>query len=497
MRVELRDIRKIYGPVRANDGISLAVPAASIQGILGENGAGKSTLMKILSGFILPDAGGILLDGEPVSIRSPADAIRLGIGMLHQDPLDFPPMKLIDDFILGRPGGLGLDKRAAAKEFRALAAQCDFALEPEAWVDSLTVGERQQLEILRLLWLGARVLILDEPTTGISLPQKEKLFATLKRLAGEGMTVIFVSHKLEDVEFLCDRAAVLRQGRLIGEALPPFDTRRLVEMMFGKEVSLAERTTTARASGILQVKGVSLESLRIQMRNLSFEVRAGEVIGLAGMEGSGQSTFLGACAGLTRPVEGSFCIEDEDMTGRSHHDYKREGVAYLPAARLEEGLVPGLSLTEHFVLAEEMKGLFIDRRRAQRLTEERIALYNIKGRPESSVESLSGGNQQRMLLALLRSPLSLILVEHPTRGLDIESTIYIWSKLKERCAEGTGIVFISADLDEVLQYSDRVIVFFAGKVSPPLPAASLSVDRLGALIGGKGWEELEKEVAHA
>ncbi len=497
MQVELRDIRKTYGPVKANAGISLRIPAASIQGILGENGAGKSTLMKILSGFILPDSGEIFLDGQAVSIRSPADSIRNGIGMLHQDPLDFPPMKLIDDFILGHPGALGLGKAAAAREFRALAEQFDFALEPEAWVDSLTVGERQQLEILRLLWLGARVLILDEPTTGISLPQKEKLFATLKRLAAEGMSILFVSHKLEDVEFLCDRAAVLRQGSLVGEARPPFDTRTLVEMMFGKEVPLAERRTTVRESGILQVRDVSLEGLRIQMRNVSFEVRAGEVIGLAGMEGSGQSTFLGACAGLSRPVEGSFCIEEQDMTGRSHHDYKKEGVAYLPAARLEEGLVPGLSLTEHFVLAEEKKGVFIDRRKARRLAQERIELYNIKGRPESTVESLSGGNQQRMLLALLRSPLSLILVEHPTRGLDIESTIYIWSKLKARCAEGTGIVFISADLDEILQYSDRVIVFFAGKVSPPLPASSLNVDRLGALIGGKLWEELESEVAHA
>jgi simple sugar transport system ATP-binding protein len=497
MQVELRDIRKTYGPVKANAGISLRVPAASIQGVLGENGAGKSTLMKILSGFILPDSGEIFLDGAPASIRSPADAIAQGIGMLHQDPLDFPPMKLVDDFILGRPGSLGLGKRAAAREFRALAAQFDFALDSDAYVDSLTVGERQQLEILRLLWLGARVLILDEPTTGISLPQKEKLFATLKRLAGEGMTILFVSHKLEDVEFLCDRAAVLRQGSLIGEAGPPFDTRHLVEMMFGKEVPLAARTTTVRQGGILSVKDVSLEGLRVQMRNVSFDVRAGEVIGLAGMEGSGQSTFLGACAGLNRPVEGSFCIEEQDMTGLSHHEYKRQGVAYLPAARLEEGLVPGLSLTEHFVLAEEMKGIFIDRRRAAALAAERIALYNIKGRPDSTVESLSGGNQQRMLLALLRSPLSLILVEHPTRGLDIESTIYIWGKLKERCAEGTGIVFISADLDEVLQYSDRVIVFFAGKVSPPLPASSLSVDKLGGLIGGKGWEEFGNEVANA
>jgi len=490
MRVELRDIEKSFGAVRANAGITLDIPSATIQGLLGENGAGKSTLMKVLSGLIRPDSGQILLDGVPTSVSSPSDAIRKGVGMLHQDPLDFPPMRLLDDFVLGRRGGLLVDRRSAARDFRELAGRFGFDLDPEGYVDALTVGERQQLEILRLLWLGARVLILDEPTTGISLPQKEKLFATLKRLASEGMTILFVSHKLEDVEFLCDRAAVLRQGRLVGTAEPPFDTKTLVSMMFGKEVPLAPKATAVPGTGVLAAKGVCLESPRLRIANVNLAVRSGEVIGLAGMEGSGQSLFLSACAGLARPVGGSFCLDEAevDMTGRSHLDYKRSGVAYLPAARLEQGLVPGMTLSEHFTLAEGTRGLFVDRRKAARLAEERIASFNIKGRPESPVESLSGGNQQRALLALLRTPLSLVLVEHPTRGLDIESTIYIWGKLKERCAKGTAIVFVSADLDEILQYSDRVLVFFAGRVTPPLDAASLDVERLGRLIGGKGWE---------
>jgi len=185
------------------------------------------------------------------------------------------------------------------------------------------------------------------------------------------------------------------------------------------------------------------------------------------------------------------------MRGKGYHDYKRLGVAYLPAARLEEGLVPGLSLTEHFILAEEQKGFFIDQKAARRTAEERIGLFNIKGEPESKVEALSGGNQQRALLALMRERLRLILVEHPTRGLDIESTIYIWGKLKERCSRGTAIVFISSDLDEILQYSDRVLVFFAGKVSPPLEAEGLTASELGRLIGGKGWESFAREGIHA
>jgi len=491
MQIELREVRKTFGPVRANDGISLSVPAASIQGILGENGAGKSTLMKILSGFIRPDSGEIRLDGRTVVIHSPADAIRQGIGMLHQDPLDFPPMKVLDNFILGRPGSLFPDRRRAAREFRELASSFDFAIDPDAWVDRLTVGERQQLEILRLLGFGARALILDEPTTGISQPQKEKLFATLRRLAAQGMTVLFVSHKLEDVQLLCSSVAVLRQGALVGTASPPYDTSTLVRMMFERDVAPSPRTPPAPGAPVLSMRGVSLEALRLQISDVSFEARAGEIIGLAGMEGSGQSVLLSACAGLVRPVSGRVFLKDRDLTGLSYHSFMRDGVAYLPAARLEQGLVGGLSLSDHFVLSEG-KGLFIDRKAAGDLAADRICTYNIKGSPSSTVESLSGGNQQRMLLALLKKSLSLILLEHPTRGLDIESTLYIWRRLQERCAGGASIIFISADLDEVLQFSDRVLVFYAGRVSPPLPADRLTVESLGGLIGGTGWDALGK-----
>jgi general nucleoside transport system ATP-binding protein len=497
MLVELRHIYKSFGVVRANAGISMSIPPATIQGVLGENGAGKSTLMKILSGFIRPDRGEILLDGSAVTIRSPADAIRQGIGMLHQDPLDFPPMKLLDNFILGRRGGLFPDRRTAAREFRELAAQFDFALDSDAYVDTLTVGERQQLEILRLLWSGARVLILDEPTTGISQPQKEKLFATLKSLSSRGMTIVFVSHKLEDVEFLCSRVAVLRQGSLTGSCEPPYETKRLVHMMFGREISPGGRTAAVPGATVISLNGVSLEGVRLQIQDVTLEARAGEIVGLAGMEGSGQSVLLSACAGLIRPVAGRIALLERDVTGQSHLYFKKRGVAYLPAARLEQGLVAGLTLTEHFVLSEGMRGLFIDRRTAAETAKQRIQSHNIKGAPSHTVESLSGGNQQRLLLALLRNPLSLILLEHPTRGLDIESTMYIWGKLRERCARGAAILFISSDLEEVLQYSDRVLVFFAGRVSPALSSAHLAVEQLGELIGGKGWDRLGAEAARA
>ncbi len=487
MKVELRGIHKYFGKNHANDDINLTIPSGTIQGILGENGAGKSTLMKILSGFIHADGGEILLDGKPVKIASPAEAIHDGIGMLHQDPLDFPPMRIIDNFMLGQQGGLFPNRKHAAQDISLLQKEFGFSLDPESYVDSLTVGERQQLEIMRLLFLGARVFILDEPTTGISAAQKAKLFETLKRFPQQAITVIFVSHKLEDVENLCDQVAVLRQGKLIGEMNKPFNQKKLVEMMFGKEVPLGARQSAGQERSVLSLDHVSMEDARLKVKDVSFETRAGEVIGLAGMEGSGQDLFLRACAGLIRTVAGAVKVNDLDLTGKPYHAYKKHGVEFLPAARLEQALVPGLTLAEHFILAEKQTGVFIDRERGHALAQERIKTFNIKGAPVSAVESLSGGNQQRTLLSLLRDPLSLVLVEHPTRGLDIESVIYIWGKLKERCKQGAAIMFMSSDLDEILQYSDRVLVFYNGRVSQPLDANTTSVQQLGELIGGKGW----------
>lgn len=499
MNVELQNIHKTFGGVHANDNINLSIPAGMIQGILGENGAGKSTLMKVLSGFIQADSGTIFLDDKPVVIQSPADAIHHGVGMLHQDPLDFPPLKIIDNFILGQPGGLLLNRTTAIADFNRISNQFGFHLNPNSYTDSLTVGERQQLEILRLLWLGARVLILDEPTTGISALQKEKLFATLKILAKEGKTIIFVSHKLEDVEALCDRVAVLQQGKLVGEMSPPFNAEKLVEMMFGKVITFGGRASFKPGGSTLRLDNLSVEDYRLHIQNISINLRQHEVIGLAGMEGSGQALFLQACAGLVRPTGGHLYLKGTDRTTHTYHNFKKNGVVYLPAARLEEGLVPGMTLTEHVVLAGAQQGMFINRNAAAQKSQENIKAFNIKGQPESTVESLSGGNQQRALLSLMGDPLDLILVEHPTRGLDIESVMYIWSKLKERCRQGTSIIFISSDLDEILQYSDRILVFFAGQVSPSIDAATTSVEQLGQLIGGKGWEKINNttEAANA
>jgi general nucleoside transport system ATP-binding protein len=489
MRVELSHIHKHFGKVHANNDIHLTIPAGTIQGILGENGAGKSTLMKILSGFIQADEGEIRLDDKPILITNPADAIVHGIGMLHQDPLDFPPMRVIDNFLIGRhETGLFPDRKQAQQDLCNLEKQFDFNIDPETYVDTLTVGERQQLEILRLLWLGARVLILDEPTTGISALQRDKLFATLKKLVAQGMTVIFVSHKLEEVEGLCGRVAVLQRGRLVGETQPPYKTMDLVQMMFGKVVQPDQRVNAAQKDCALTVQDLSIEDYRLQIRDVNVQVSHGEVIGLAGMEGSGQRQFLRTLGGLMRPVAGKMVLDGgKNLAGKPYPAFMHSGISYMPAARLEEGLIPGLTLTEHFILCNDQHGFFINKEKALKTTTQAIQDFTIRGTPENQIETLSGGNQQRALLSLLRMPLRLLLMEHPTRGLDIESTIYIWAKLKERCRQGTSIVFISADLDEIIRYSDRILVFFGGRVSEPIDAATTSVEKLGQLIGGKGW----------
>ena len=487
MNVELRNIQKAFGLVRANDGISLTIPAGAIYGILGENGAGKSTLLKIMSGFLQADSGEILLDGQPVVIRSPADGIRRGIGMLHQDPLDFPSMEAVDDFLVGRRGGFFPDRKRAISELKKLAADFDFSVDPEAYVDALTVGERQQLEITRLLSIGVRVLILDEPTTGISASQKEKLFHALRRLAGQGMTIILVTHKLRDVEQLCGRVAVLRQGKCVGEAVSPFDDGALVKMMFGREFSHPEKSCAARNETALELRDLSVEARRMSVKRINLGVKIGEIIGLAGMNGSGQELILRACAGLARPVAGQIQVAGRDLTGRPYREFLDSGVAYLPASRMEAGLIRGLNVAEHCVLAGGQKGFAVDWPVAEQAAWQKIADLSIHATPSSPVESLSGGNQQRVLLGLLKENLHVILLEHPTRGLDIESSIYIWEKLKERCRNGASILFMSSDLDEILHYSDRIVVFFGGKVSPPMDAASARQEMIGEMIGGVGF----------
>ncbi len=483
MALELREIHKHFGPVRANDGITMTVEAGTLHGLLGENGAGKSTLMKVLSGFHEADSGEVVLDGQTIELRSPRDAIAAGIGMLHQDPLVFLPFSVLDNFMLGSED---TDRSSARRELEELATRFGFSFDPETPARTLTVGERQQLEIVRLLRLGAKVLILDEPTTGISAAQRQELFATLRTLAEQGLIVIFVSHKLEEVDELCTEVTVMRRGKVVGATTLPVPPERLVEMMFGKVVSFSDRDDVPIGDGTaLRLDTLSVSDRFTSIEDLRLSVRSGEVIGLAGLEGSGQQTFLRTCAGLLTPSSGSLSVSDTDLTGASYRDFLDAGVHFLPAGRLEEGLVQGLTVVEHFVLASRSTDFVIDWEDAEALAADKVTTHSIMGTGQSTAESLSGGNQQRLLLAMMPPDLRLLLMEHPTRGLDIESADWVWAQILKRRESGTAIVFASADLDELLRYSDRIMVFFGGRVFKVLGGDEIDGDRLGHLIGGR------------
>lgn len=485
MRIELHDIHKYYGASRANNGISLTIEPGAIHGILGENGAGKSTLMKIMAGTIRKNRGTMLINGMAADFSRPDQAIRLGLGMLYQDPLDFPSLTVLDNFMLGQTAGVRIRKRFFHRQLCRLSEQFGFSLNPDTPVKSLTIGERQQLELLRLLALGVEALILDEPTTGISGLQKDTLFNALKALAAKGKSVILVSHKLEDVETLCSRVTVLRQGRVSGNMTRPFSTETLLEMIFGTPPAPPVLLPVAPGDPILVMDSVSTIGGRCGLQNCCTRIREGEIIGLAGLEGSGQELFLRLASGIKKPSQGTITLNGIRMNGRDHHAFKDQRVVFMPSARLEEGLIPGLSIAEHVALQSSKNGFIVRWLEWLQKADQQICRFHIKGKPDSMVETLSGGNQQRLLLSLLPETPRLLLLENPTRGLDVESTHWIWEQLQHHRQNRASIVFSSTELDEILMIAHRILVFFDGRLIKDVDTKQTNIHELGKAIAGK------------
>jgi len=489
MHVTVRNIHKSFGSVHANDDVSLDIEPGIIMGILGENGAGKTTLMKILSGLIEKDSGEILIDGQPIQINQPADALSRGIGMLHQDPQDFPSMSIKEDVQVNSIK-TKTRSRLQWKDFQNWQRELGFDINIEQDVSDLTVGERQQLELLRLLWLGVDLLILDEPTTGISVEQKEMLFKALKKLTEVGKTIIFVSHKLDEIQSLCDFVAIMRRGKLVDVQSAPFDEDHLVFLMFGRNLTRTNPGRCVTQDVCLRIENLVIEDFRLLLRDINLELFKGEVLGLAGMEGSGQKQFLQTLAGLNPPSDGKIYFDSQLLSGHSCYLFQGKGIHFVPSARLEEGLFPGMTLSDHFFLSRADGGFLINKQEVVSYTHQKIERFQIKGQPFSLSEELSGGNQQRLLLALQREPAKILLLENPTRGLDIESANWIWGLLRQRCEKGTAIIFSSADLEELLFYADRIVVFYGGQVSNAIPSDTLDETKLGSMIGGKYWGAL-------
>ena len=485
MWIELRNIHKYYGSIQANCGVDLTIRPGSVYGILGENGAGKTTLMKILAGYSRKTRGAVLIDNSPVNYQTPAQAAKLGIGMLYQDPFDFPLLTALENFMVGQLSGIRNKKRVFGKIFEDMAGSLNFSLRPDSLVKKLTIGERQQLEILRLLAQGVQVLILDEPTTGISGEQKTILFQALKKLAGEDKSVILVSHKLADVESVCDKITVMRQGTVAGEMKSPFVTKSLLEMMFGTPPVPLTHPRVAPGDRVLEMTRVSAPGGRTDLRKCNLTIRRGEVVGLAGLEGSGQDVFLRTAAGLKQPSGGSIYLQGVNMSKKDYHAFKNQGVTYLPGSRLEHGLIPGLNIAQHVSLQDKQKGFFVKRRHAVLGAKIRIADFRIKAEPGSLVESLSGGNQQRLLLSFLPADPVLLLLDNPTRGLDMESVFWVWKYLHQYSQRKASIIFSSSELDEILMNADRVLVFFDGAVIKDTRTDQTDTQELGRAIAGK------------
>ena len=485
MTLDVDKISKHFGNVYANNNVSLSIDSGEIHGLLGENGAGKSTLVKILSGFFEKEAGEIRLNDQLLDLSSPKDSIKCGIGILHQEPMVFLPFSVLDNFLIGSTDQFFAPRKEALKQFQEICNKFDFELDPDTPVSLLTIGQRQQLEIARLLWLDPKVLIFDEPTNAISPAQREKLFATIRQLSTEGMLVIFVSHKLEEVAAICDSVTVLRKGKVAGSKKLPCPESELIELMFGKLFPSKEIKDIQK--GGIQLTASNLKSIegRESIEITNFEIRQSEIVGIAGIEGAGQRTFLRAIAGRNSPESGTIISGRTLLNGTAYHQRLEKGLYYMPADRLGEGLISELTITEHIALVEnKKKNQIIDWEMYYLRAAELIAQFQIQGTPESKAESLSGGNQQRLMFALMPTDADTILLEHPTRGLDIESADWIWNQLLDMRSDDCSIIFSSSDFEELLSYSDRIIVCFAGRIVGEFERNEFNPEHIALLMSG-------------
>ncbi|HVM31146.1 MAG TPA: ABC transporter ATP-binding protein [Candidatus Limnocylindrales bacterium] len=491
-QVELRGITKRYGPLLANDGVDLTLWPHEVHGVLGENGAGKTTLMRILYGLNIPDAGDIRINGEARRIRSPADAIEAGIGMVTQHFSLVGPMSVTENVVLGRTGGLRLDLAAARRRVRESAERFGIRLDPDARVDTLSLGEQQRAEILKALFRECRVLILDEPTAVLVPQEVSQLFETLRRLVKEGMSVVFISHKLREVLEITDEVTVLRHGRVVGTVrTADTDARQLASMMVGRPTfGVTADHGAERGAPVLRVDGVSASGAGglPALREVSFEVAAGEILGVAGVSGNGQTELAQLLSGMRRPTAGSITVQGRDIGGRSPDEVMAAGVGRIPEDR-HASVVPEMSVAYNLVmehLDEFRRGPLLDERRVTAYAEEMIERFAIKARPRDRIGQLSGGNMQKVLLArvLAREP-TVIVVAQPTRGLDVGATEYVRGELVRQRARGAAIVLLSEDLDELLELADRLIVLYEGQVMGEVTASEADPERLGLLMAGR------------
>ncbi len=498
-------ITKRFPGVLANDHVDFDLNKGEIHALLGENGAGKSTLMNILYGLYQPDEGEIRVNDQPVQIISPHDAIARGIGMVHQHFMLVPPLTVTENIMLGQESVTAatrvlrklsvLDRRVSGNRIRELSQQYGLEVDPNAYVKDLTVGEQQRVEIVKALYRAADILILDEPTAVLTPQEADDLFVIMRKLVEQGKSIVFITHKLREVFAVADRISVMRGGQMVGSTVPKQATSEmLAEMMVGRKVILTIDKEEAHPTGaILNVEGLQVMDDRHHMAvdGVSFQVCAGEILGIAGVQGNGQTELAEALTGLRRVVAGQVSIAGHDVTHATPRQVIEAGTAHVPEDRHKHGLVLSFPVRDNLVLCTYYQSPFAHRiemdwpvigEEATKL----VKMYDVHTPSiKTSVGSLSGGNQQKVIVAReLARPVKLLIVNQPTRGLDVGSIEFIHRRIVEARDRGTAVLLISAELDEIMSLSDRIAVMYKGQILDTLEARTATREQLGLLMAG-------------
>lgn len=503
--IRMQGIVKRFPGVVANDGIDLLVKPGEIHALLGENGAGKSTLMNILFGLYAPDEGDIAVNDQVVSFDGPRDAVQTGLGMVHQHFMLIPRFTVTENIILGNEGPSSvLHRDAASNRVRELSEAYGLLIDPDAKVSELSVGLQQRVEILKALYQGSRILILDEPTALLTPQEIEDLYGILNRLKADGTTIIFITHKLKEVAAASDRVTVIRRGKTVGTRITAETTGQdLADLMVGRGVSLSVTRTPANPGRvILSAQNLKAEPIhgtrQLTINNL--EMRAGEILGVCGVEGNGQSELVEVLSGLRSVDEGSITVNDQDVTTADPNGFRKAGLSYIPEDRHHRGLVLDFPLWENVLLGNTqgepfVAGGLIRKGASRKITAQLMEDFDVRApSPDTPARALSGGNQQKLIIAreLFRNP-DVLLAIQPTRGLDVGAIEFVHKELVRVRDEGKAVMLLSFDLDEVIDLSDRIVVMSEHQITGEFVAGEVSRNQLGLLMGGRHTDDTVEE----